>query len=49
MCTIFKIFIEFVIILFLFYVVVFWPRGIWELSSPTNDRTCAPCSGSMES
>ena len=25
------------------------PCGIWDLSSPTRDRTCAPCSGSVES
>ena len=21
------------------------PRGMWDLSSPIRDRTCAPCSG----
>ena len=25
------------------------PHGMWDLSSPTRDRTCAPCSGSMKS
>ena len=25
------------------------PHGMWDLSSPTRDRTCALCSGSMES
>ena len=39
-----KIFIEFVTILF--YVLVFWPPGMWDLSSPTRDRTCSPCIGS---
>ena len=34
MWTIFKVFIEFVTILLLFYVLVFWPRGMWDLSSP---------------
>ena len=29
MWTIFKVFIEFVTILFLFY--AFWPRGMWDL------------------
>ena len=24
-------------------------RGLSDLSSPTRDRTCAPCSGSVES
>ena len=35
MWTIFKVFIEFVAILLLFYVLVFWPRGI--LGSLTRD------------
>ena len=39
---IFKIFIEFVMILLLFYVLVFWPLGMWTLSSMTRDRTCTP-------
>ena len=30
---------------FYFYVLVFWPRGMWDLSSPTRDRTCTPCIG----
>ena len=42
----FKAFIEFVtILLLLFYVLVFWSRGIWDLSFPTRDRTCTPCIG----
>ena len=45
MWTIFKIFIECVTILFLFYVLVFWLRGIWDLSFPTRDQTCTPYSG----
>ena len=32
--TIFKVFTEFVTILFLFNVLVFWLRGMWDLSSP---------------
>ena len=24
-------------------------RGLWDLSSPTRDLTCVPCSGSTES
>ena len=31
MGTIFKVFIEFVTILLPFYVLVFWPRGMWDL------------------
>ena len=43
----FKGFIEFVIRLLLFYVLVlvFVPRGTWALSSLTRDQTCAPCIG----
>ena len=37
---------EFVIILFLFNILVFWPGGMWDLSSLTRDRTCNPCIGS---
>ena len=43
--TIFKVFIEFVTILLLFYVLVYWPRGVWHLSSLTRDWTCTPCIG----
>ena len=43
MWTIFNVFIEFVTILLLFYVLVFWLRGMWDLSSPTRDRTLTPC------
>ena len=40
--TIFKVFTEFVTVLFLFYVLVFWPRGMWDLSSPKGmERTPA--------
>ena len=35
--TIFKVFIEFVAILLLFYVLVFWPQGMWDLSFPTRN------------
>ena len=35
--SIFKVFIEFVAILLLFYVLVFWPQGMWDLSFPTRD------------
>ena len=40
MWAIFKVFIEFVTTLFLCYVLVFWPQGMWYLSSLTKDRTC---------
>ena len=49
MWTIFKVFIEFVTLLFLFYVLSLWPYGIWDLSSPTSDGTNIPCISSMES
>ena len=45
MWTIFKVFIEFVTILLLFYVLVFWSQGMWDLSSPIKDRTHTPCIG----
>ena len=32
-----KVFIEFVTVLLLFYVLVFWLRGMWDLSSLTRD------------
>ena len=35
--TIFKVFIEFVTILLLFYVLVFWPQDMWDLSFLTRD------------
>ena len=22
-----------------------WPRGTWDLSSPTSDQACSPCTG----
>ena len=37
--TIFKVFIEFITILFLFYVLAFWPQGMWDLISPIRDWT----------
>ena len=30
----------------LFFIHLAVPRGLWDLSSLTRDRTCAPCSGS---
>ena len=29
----------------LFYVLVFWPQGMWDLSSPTRNWTGTPCIG----
>ena len=40
-----KVFLEFVTILFLFYVLVFWLRVMWDLSFPTRDWTFTPCTG----
>ena len=45
MWTINTVFIEFVTILLLFFALVFWPRGMWDLSSPTRDWTHTPCIG----
>ena len=42
---VFRVFFEFVVILLLFYVLVFWPRGMWDLSSLTRDQTRTPCIG----
>ena len=42
MCTIFKVFVEFVRTLLLFYVLFFRPQGMWGLSSPTRNQTCTP-------
>ena len=36
----FKVLIEFVTVLLLSYVLVFWPQGIWDLNSLTRDQTC---------
>ena len=33
----------------LFYVLVFWAQGMWDLSSLTRNQTCAPCIGIAES
>ena len=45
MWTIFKVLIGFVTILLLFHILVFWPQGMWNLSSPTRDRTQTPFTG----
>ena len=45
MWTILKVFVEFVTILLLFYILVFWLQGTWDLSFPTRDWTCTPCTG----
>ena len=38
-----KSFIEFVTILLLFHVLVFWPQGMRDLSPLTKDQTHTPC------
>ena len=40
--TIFKVFIEFTTILFLFYILIFWPQVMWDLSFLTRDQTGTP-------
>ena len=42
MWTIFKVFFEFITTLLLFYVLVFWPWGMWDLISLTRDQTHTP-------
>ena len=39
----FKVFIELVTILFLFYVLIFWLWDMWDLSSLTRDQTHTLC------
>ena len=41
----FKVFIESVTIFLLFYVLDFWPLGMWDLSSPSRDQTHTLCIG----
>ena len=43
----FKSLFEFVTILLLFSVLVFWTQGMWDLHSLTRDQTQAPCLGSV--
>jgi len=43
MGIIFKVFIEFVTILLLFYVFDFSLQGMWDLSSPAKDQTHTFC------
>ena len=45
MWTIFKVFIKFVTILFLVYVLVYWPQDMWDYSYPRRDQTRTPCTG----
>ena len=45
MWTVFKVLTEFVTILLLSYVLVFWQQDMWDLSSPTRDRTLTPYIG----
>ena len=40
-----KAFIEFVTILFLFYILFFRPQCTWNLISPTRDQSCTACNG----
>ena len=45
MWTIFKVSIEFFRILLVFYILVFWWQGMWDLSSRTRNQACTPCNG----
>ena len=40
-----EVFIDFVTLSLLCYVLGFWPRGMWDCSSLTRDRTCTLCIG----
>ena len=37
MWAIFKVFIKFVMLFLLYYVLVFWPQGMWDLISMKRD------------
>ena len=39
-----KVFFEFVTILLLLYILVFWLPDMWDHSSPTRNGTCFPAS-----
>ena len=41
-CVCVCVFIEFVTILLLFYVLVFWPGGMWDLSFPEQGSNLQP-------
>ena len=43
----FKFFIEFVTILFLFYILVSWPQGMWDLCYLRRDWSGTPCNRSL--
>ena len=43
--TFLKVFTEFVTMLLLFYHLVFWPQGMWDLSTPSRDQTLTNCIG----
>ena len=45
MWAILKVFTEFLTILLLFYVLVFWLRGMWDLSSMARNQTLIPHTG----
>ena len=45
MWTLEKVFVEFVTMLLLFYILVVWPRSMWDLSFLTRDGTHTPCIG----
>lgn len=45
MWTTLKVFVEFVTILLLPSVLVFWLQGVLDLSSQTRDRTLTLCTG----
>ena len=47
MWTVFKVFIEFATVLLLFHVLVFWPKGMRDLGSLTENRACTPACGGV--
>ena len=45
MWTVFRVFIDSITALLLFYILIFWPWVLWGLSSPIGDQTSTPCIG----
>ena len=45
MWIIFKDLIDVVTVFFLFYALVFWLPGMWNLRFPTRDKTYTACAG----
>ena len=47
MWTIFKVFVEFITVLLLFHILVFWPGGMWDLSSQAREPAPSALEGEV--